>query len=269
MGKIPGMRVAMMATGGVVLWLAVACDLTPEPVVADSDYGLIGRCPKSTYPCGNGCMPLSAACCDDGTRRTSNYCTNSAGGGCRPNPNNDCKAPAPSGDLSERPPSEFCCASTLSAKPEGSFDCPAGQHHCTGPSCVPIEQPCCAKGSLAADCQSAADSTGCPSRTGVRCGVTAGFCDWCPSGSCCASDPLAENGKKCLPATGVCTGTTGSGSTTSSGSPGTCKLVWDCKTSTQCAQVYGAPTGSADEPDKATCEEVCKAQGACTCQGCT
>jgi hypothetical protein len=33
--------------------------------------------------------------------------------------------------------------------------------------------------------------------------------------------------------------------------------------------VYGAPTGSADEPDKATCEEVCKAQGACTCQGCT
>lgn len=264
-----------MAIAGVMLWLAVACDsLVPDPIVVDPNAGLIGRCPKSTYPCGSGCMPISAACCDDGTRRTSSYCTNSAGGGCRPNPSNDCTAPAPSGDLSPRPPSAFCCGSSASARPEGSFDCPEGQHHCTGPSCVPNAQPCCPAGSSAAECPSSADTTAsgssCLDSPGVLCGVTAGICSSCPLGSCCASDPQSANRIKCLAPTGVCTGTSGSGSS-SSGSPqaNTCKLVWDCKTSTQCAEVYGAPTGSAAEPDQATCDAVCKAQGACTCQGCT
>lgn len=49
---------------------------------------------------------------------------------------------------------------------------------------------------------------------------------------------------------------------------GDCKLVWDCGASTQCATVYGARTGSASQPDAATCASTCKSQGACTCQGC-
>jgi hypothetical protein len=49
---------------------------------------------------------------------------------------------------------------------------------------------------------------------------------------------------------------------------GGCKLVWDCGTSSQCASVYGGKTGSAAEPDAATCQSICKSQGACTCQGC-
>ena len=62
----------------------------------------------------------------------------------------------------------------------------------------------------------------------------------------------------------------GAGSSTDSGPPtgGACKLVWDCKTSTQCAQVYGAKTGSTPQKDAATCNATCKQQGACTCQGC-
>jgi hypothetical protein len=56
--------------------------------------------------------------------------------------------------------------------------------------------------------------------------------------------------------------------TGSSSGGGNCQLVWDCKASSQCAQVYGAKTGSAAEPDAATCASICKSQGACTCQGC-
>jgi hypothetical protein len=57
-----------------------------------------------------------------------------------------------------------------------------------------------------------------------------------------------------------------SGGTSSGG--GACKLVWNCGASSQCATVYGAKTGSAAQPDAATCQTNCKAQGACTCQGC-
>ncbi len=64
-----------------------------------------------------------------------------------------------------------------------------------------------------------------------------------------------------------------SGSSGTSGTSGTsggagCVLKWDCKTSTQCASVYGKPTGTAAQPDAATCASTCKSQGACTCQGC-
>ncbi len=276
MGQRWGICGAVTATAFLVLPLSAACSSllpAPVPTTTDPDVGLVGRCPKTTYPCGNGCMPLNAACCDDGTRQTSNYCTNSAGGGCQPNPTHACIAPAPSGTLSDRPPSAFCCTNAPSAKPEGSFDCPEGTHHCTGPSCVPIGQACCTPGSSNADCPAAADDTAggktCLPQPGVGCGVTGGFCYSCPLGSCCASDPTNANGsgRKCLPPTGVCTGTQGNGG---GGPPANnCKLVWDCKTSTQCADVYGAPTGSAAEPDKATCDAVCKMQGACTCQGCS
>lgn len=60
------------------------------------------------------------------------------------------------------------------------------------------------------------------------------------------------------------------GKSTSSPAPSGsgCRLVWDCGASSQCATVYGAKTGSAAEPDAATCASICKSQGACTCQGC-
>jgi hypothetical protein len=57
-------------------------------------------------------------------------------------------------------------------------------------------------------------------------------------------------------------------STTPPSTGGSCQLVWNCNSSTQCASVYGAPTGRASQPDAATCASTCKAQGACTCQGC-
>jgi hypothetical protein len=60
----------------------------------------------------------------------------------------------------------------------------------------------------------------------------------------------------------------GRASTAPPSSGGGCKLVWDCGTSGQCATVYGAKTGSAAQPDAATCASTCKSQGACTCQGC-
>jgi hypothetical protein len=60
----------------------------------------------------------------------------------------------------------------------------------------------------------------------------------------------------------------GKASTTPPSSSGGCKLVWNCGASTQCATVYGAKTGSAAQPDAATCASTCKSQGACTCQGC-
>ena len=65
---------------------------------------------------------------------------------------------------------------------------------------------------------------------------------------------------------GRATGSSSSSSSSSGG--GNCRLVWDCGGSSQCATVYGAPTGSANEPDAATCLSVCKSRGACTCQGC-
>lgn len=255
-----GAREAVPATVGVVLALLVACSPLETDPVTSTGTGLVGRCKYGTVPCGNGCMPVDAACCDDGTRHTSSYCTNSAGGGCRPNAN-QCTTPSPG-----QPAAAFCCASNTQ---EGSFDCPDGQHHC-GLACVPIGQACCAADALASDCPYAADSD-CPAVDGVRCGVKAGTCRTCPMGSCCASDRLDSFGFRCLPPTGVCTGRKAGGSSgSSSGSSGggNCKLVWDCGSSSQCAQVYGAKSGSAAEPDATTCAAVCKAQGACTCQGC-
>jgi hypothetical protein len=60
----------------------------------------------------------------------------------------------------------------------------------------------------------------------------------------------------------------GAGGSTTPPTTGGCQLVWDCKASTQCASVYGKPTGSSPQPDANTCASTCKAQGACTCQGC-
>lgn len=82
------------------------------------------RCAQGTTPCGNGCIPVSAVCCDDGTARTSSYCTNAGGGaapGCFAN-DRDCAAAFPSGQRAR-----YCCGKSGTF---GSNDCPPGQRHC-------------------------------------------------------------------------------------------------------------------------------------------
>ncbi len=267
-------RGAVTTLAALLLTLASAC---PSASSGSTGIADVGRCRLGTLPCGKGCMPLDAACCDDGTRRTSSYCTNSAGGGCRVNAGS-CKTPAPGlspVSNSSGPAAAFCCAPNSD---EGSFDCAEGQHHC-GLSCVPESVPCCPKSATNSECPYSADLTingvTCLPHPGVLCGVIGDGCASCPSGECCAGNRGSNTGFQCLASTGVCTGTQGNGSGSSnsggSGSGGNasnCRLVWDCGASSQCAQVYGASTGSAAEPDAATCEMVCQSQGACTCQGC-
>jgi hypothetical protein len=89
-------------------------------------------------------------------------------------------------------------------------------------------------------------------------GITLGSATAASIPSLIAALPLVHPGRA----------TPGSSSSSSSGGGGGCKLVWDCGASSQCATVYGAKTGSAAEPDAATCASVCESQGACTCQGC-
>lgn len=143
------------------------------------------RCPSGTFPCGNGCISdQSAVCCDNGSGKTSSYCTN-AGGGCYPNTNKACAAAFPATATAQ-----FCCGSTGSF---GSNDCPSGQHHC-GLLCYPLSHACCASGASDADCPTTAwDPTGCSSAGEVGCGVCVATaqCLSCPSGSCCHGDPCS------------------------------------------------------------------------------
>lgn len=106
----------------------------------------------------------------------------------------------------------------------------------------------------------------------MLCGVKGGKCTVCPNDTCCAGAVLPENGFRCIPGSNVCRGSrVGGSSSGASGSSGgnNCKIVWDCGASTQCGMVYGTMKGSAPEPDKATCDAVCKSQGACSYQGCS
>ena len=165
-------------------------------------------CPEGTTPCGNGCRPAKdTVCCDDGTRHTSSYCTNAAGGGCYAN-DRSCAAGFPLGATAQ-----FCCAANGSF---GSNDCPADQHHC-GLSCQPLDEPCC-EGD---DCTSFGSITGC-AMSANPCAYCPdlGTCHSCPANFCCADDICAEEGT-CVPST-VCTGVGGGGS-------------GDCTNSSDCA----------------------------------
>jgi hypothetical protein len=105
-------------------------------------------CAAGTDACGDGCIPLNAVCCDDGSRTTSSYCTNAAGGGCSDNAAGRCSAAFPLNTAAD-----FCCA------PNGTFgsnDCPAGQHHC-GLLCWPLNHDCAAGGADAGSDAAAGD----------------------------------------------------------------------------------------------------------------
>jgi hypothetical protein len=144
----------------------------------------------------------SSVCCDNGSRTTSNYCVNSAGGGCSPNAG-ACSSTASTG------PSQFCCASNANI---GSIDCPSGQHHC-GLQCWPADHPCCPAGSSSADCpEQSWDPSACtlrhPNDVGCAVCLSTSMCISCPAGSCCHGDPCAGGG--CAPSS-VCGGVAGTG----------------------------------------------------------
>ncbi|MDP1916879.1 MAG: hypothetical protein Q8L14_11555 [Myxococcales bacterium] len=190
----------------VVLLLSASCGLVSTRSAT--------TCPKDTVPCGDGCIPPKGVCCDDGTGKTSSYCTNQATG-CMVN-DRGCQAVFPAGVTGA-----FCCGSTGSI---GSNDCPEGERHC-GLLCQPKDRPCCAEGSTAEDCPTATyDDQACTrvqSSGWVRCGMCRSpvQCVSCPPGRCCSGDPCSD--LSCVVGT-ACTGVpTGAGG----GSAGSCSKV--------------------------------------------
>lgn len=159
-------------------------------------------CPPDTVACGNGCRPASdTVCCDDGTRYTSAYCTNSAGGGCFVN-DRDCQAGFPLGTAAE-----FCCASNGTF---GSNDCPAGQRHC-GLECRDVEVPCCDP-KVEGACVSFNTTAGCPAQDNL-CAYCPNLvlCRYCPDGHCCSGDTCAGPEAGACIQSEVCTGLGGGG----------------------------------------------------------
>lgn len=136
-------------------------------------------CPSGTHPCGDGCIPTLAVCCDDGSQKTSSYCTNGATG-CFPNTDARCNAVFPMGVVAQ-----FCCGESGTI---GTNDCPEGQHHC-GTLCQPSNVPCCPAGSSERDCPERSwNNAGCQTEPGrVGCGVCVDkkACVSCGPGWCC------------------------------------------------------------------------------------
>jgi hypothetical protein len=89
--------------------------------------GTAATCPSSMIPCGPGCMPKDAVCCDP--VNGNSYCASAAGGGCI--------AQTGCSDTSE--PSRFCCSTNSSI---GSYDCPTGL--ACGIACEAAGSSCCA-----------------------------------------------------------------------------------------------------------------------------
>ena len=212
------------------------------------------QCPTGTLPCGNGCRPASTICCEgQNSSATSSYCTNSAGAGCYQNTSaRNCQAGFPLNTVAQ-----FCCSSNGSF---GSNDCPAGQHHC-GAICQSINVPCCPSNASAPDCPS--ESNAAPTAVDCGCCRATGVCSSCSTGFCCVGGDLCAGTVKCSPGGGVCVGVPPSG-----GGGGVC-AHWSCGSSTQCAQVLGAPSGvQCTFAAGQTCQDWCHTYvpGNCTCQ---
>lgn len=215
--------------------------------------GVIGStpflCPAGNHPCGNGCIPTMAVCCDDGNKKTSSFCTNGATG-CSPNADSRCQAIFPSGTTAK-----FCCGTSGTI---GSNDCPEGQHHC-GTLCQPAEQPCCPPGSSSEQCpERSFSSASCSNPPGeVGCGicVKTNVCISCPPGSCCQGGVVCGGtGAKCIRGS-ACTGETGG---TGGGSAGSTCPKSRCgpasggiKLATQFVpRSCGCPAGTTFDPDQ-------------------
>ncbi|MBE2254105.1 MAG: hypothetical protein IAE78_31545 [Myxococcus sp.] len=176
------------------------------------------RCRAGTHPCGDGCIPTMAVCCDDGSGTTSSYCTNGATG-CHVNDDSrGCQAVFPSGQRAK-----FCCGEQGSF---GSNDCPEGQRHC-GTLCQPVATPCCPAGSSEKECpEKSWDSLDCRAEPGrVGCGVCLAkdVCVSCLPGYCCQGGLVCGGaGARCV-AGPTCTGESGgAGSSSGTGSAAFC-----------------------------------------------
>jgi|APLak6261675434_1056106.scaffolds.fasta_scaffold01529_3 hypothetical protein len=196
-------------------WLILT--LAPWVVGCGLFGGASFTCRAGTHPCGDGCIPTMAVCCDDGSGKTSSYCTNGATG-CFPNSEaRACDAVFPSGVRGQ-----FCCGESGTI---GSNDCPAGQRHC-GTLCLPTSEPCCPAGASASDCPERSwDPVGCQTESGrVGCGVCLDTksCVSCPAGSCCQGGLVCGGaGARCI--TGAsCTGESGGAGGTGGGSGSLC-----------------------------------------------
>ena len=155
-------------------------------------------CPKGTWPCGDGCMPQNAVCCDSGDQKTSSFCTNSASGGCSSNPSGG-GTPCHKQNPFASEVAQFCCAANGDF---GSNDCPAGEHHC-GLSCQPKDKPCCASGASYEECPTASYPCEMGSNSCGICRTNGGNCHTCPAGYCCQGDPCGA--AKCV-ANPICSG---------------------------------------------------------------
>lgn len=192
--------------------------------------GVVGRpsftCRAGTHPCGNGCIPTNAVCCDDGTGKTSSYCTNGAAGCVENGADRGCNAVFPSGARAQ-----FCCGTAGSF---GSNDCPEGERHC-GLLCVPVGEPCCPAGSTTADCPERSwDPSGCNAKEGrVGCGICLATkqCVSCGPGFCCQGGQVCGDTAQCVPGT-ACTGDFTVGAAGGGGSTELCsKYARACGTS--------------------------------------
>lgn len=207
----------VVAVLGGVLALALACSsLVPDPVQLDVKN--VGRCLKGTLPCGNGCMPQHAECCDNGTHQTSSYCIDPSAGPCQVNDRKCSPTASMTGTAAA-----FCCGNTALS---GSVDCPEGQHHCGDFSCKPIAELCCPESNTAEQCPYAADFTSngksCLDHDGVLCGANGPLCESCPLGACCTG-ALTGSGFRCIPQSNVCAGVrVGGGSSGTNGGGGPC-----------------------------------------------
>lgn len=171
--------------------------------------GLIGakppfKCRAGTHPCGDGCIPTMAVCCDDGSGTTSSYCTNGAAGCFVNDDSRGCQAVFPSGERAK-----FCCGE---AGNFGSNDCPEGQRHC-GTLCQSVDTPCCPAGSSSSECpEKSWDAADCKTEPGrVGCGVCIAkdVCVSCSPGFCCQGGLVCGGaGAKCI-AGPTCTGQSG------------------------------------------------------------
>jgi hypothetical protein len=214
------------------------------------------KCAKGTVPCGDGCMPLTSVCCEDGTATAgSRYCTNGAGGGCYSNQNRTCQ----NGDIIVRGKAGFCCASNTDSF--GSFDCGPGTHHC-GLNCKPLSIPCCPANASDADCPTSTNA----SPMAVDCGCCGADCFHCNAGYCCSGDLCSAAHSYCLRGGEVCQGLP---TTSSGGGPGGGLCAnWSCGTSSQCAAVMGASSGTQCQfAVGQSCDQWCQTYipGNCTC----
>src|SRR4051812_44519519 len=110
------LRIAIVTGALAFVAASLSCDTA---YTGGGDVSHAFACPKGTSPCGDGCIPGdTSVCCDNGSRTTSSYCTNSAGGACVANTMH-CAAAFPLGANAQ-----FCCSQNGTV---GSNDCPSGQ----------------------------------------------------------------------------------------------------------------------------------------------